>query len=249
LAPPSIAAAGATITAESFRPANHRADPGERLGVDFGLRNTGPTNTNNLTATLLVGGGVTAPGTPQAYGALAAGGASISRSFSFTVDPSLPCGTPVVATLQLWDGSRDLGAVSFTLGTGHPGVPADPCLAPGVTVTPTDGLVLAKSGADTTFSVVLNTRPNSAVTIGFSSSDPSAVAVAPSALSFVPENWSQPQTVRVTGIGAPWHDTTYTIRTAPAASADPNYAGLDPPDAHVTERGAADVLFLPVTAR
>lgn len=110
----------AAITAEGCSPANGAVDPNEMVSVDFALRNIGTGNTTNLVATLLSGGGVTAPSGPQSYGALIAGGPAVSRSFTFTAN-SL-CGGTVTATLQLQDGAADLGTAtfSFTVGTLNP---------------------------------------------------------------------------------------------------------------------------------
>ncbi len=64
----------------------------------------------------MTGGGVTAPGAPQNYGALFAGGGTASRSFSFTASPSAS-GT-LTATLQLAEGAINLGTVAFTFPLG-----------------------------------------------------------------------------------------------------------------------------------
>ncbi|MBP7867290.1 MAG: proprotein convertase P-domain-containing protein [Acidobacteria bacterium] len=107
------------LTAESCSPANQALDPGETVAMDITLKNTGSLDTTNLTATLLAGDGVTSPGPAQNYGALTAGGAGVTRNFSFTVDPSYACGAPVTLTLQLNDNGTDLGTLTIakTLGT------------------------------------------------------------------------------------------------------------------------------------
>ncbi|MBP7867716.1 MAG: S8 family serine peptidase, partial [Acidobacteria bacterium] len=116
---PNIVAAGSSVTTEDCSPANGAVDPGEGVTVDLGLRNTGDGATSSLVATLLPGGGVTNPGPPQAYGAIAPGGPTVTRSFTFTADPLLPCGSTLTLTLQLQDGATDLGtaAYPFVLGT------------------------------------------------------------------------------------------------------------------------------------
>ena len=105
-----------------------------------------------------------------------------------------------------------------------------------ITVSPTSGLVTSESGQTDTFTVVLNTIPTADVTIGLSSSDTTIGTVSPSSLTFTAGNWNVPQTVTVTGAdnGQIGSDTPYTIVTAPAASSDPNYNGLDPSDVSVT---------------
>ncbi len=117
---PVITTAGATLLAESCPPANNVLDRGETVTVSFAVQNTGVADTSALVATLLPSGGVTAPSGPQTYGALTAGGAAVSRPFTFTVDPQAVCGGQVVATLQLQDGATTLGLVSYGFAIGRP---------------------------------------------------------------------------------------------------------------------------------
>jgi uncharacterized repeat protein (TIGR01451 family) len=114
---PQVAAAGSAILVEGNAPLNGVIDGGETVTVSLSLRNTGTAATTNLTATLLAGGGITSPGAPQNYGALAPGGAAVARPFSFTAAGSN--GQTITATLQLQDGAASLGSVAFnfTLGT------------------------------------------------------------------------------------------------------------------------------------
>jgi uncharacterized repeat protein (TIGR01451 family) len=106
-----ILAAGATLTAESISPANGAVDFGERVTLDLRLRNSGNVASTNLIATLLATGGVSSPTGSQTYGALTAGGLPVAGSFSFTAPTN---GTAVTATLQLQDGTVNLGTVTFT---------------------------------------------------------------------------------------------------------------------------------------
>jgi hypothetical protein len=114
---PLIRATAATLLAEGCTPNNGVMDPGELVTVNFALQNTGNAPTTNLVVTLLATNGVTAPGNPQSYGALTAGGSAVNRSFSFI--PSGACGGTITPWLQLQDGPRNLGVAtfSFTLGT------------------------------------------------------------------------------------------------------------------------------------
>jgi uncharacterized repeat protein (TIGR01451 family) len=87
--------------------------PGETVQVELDLQNTGNVNTTNVVATLQSTGGVTLPSPSVAsYGSLAAGAPPAGRQFSFTANGTN--GGTVVATLQLTDGSANLGAVAFT---------------------------------------------------------------------------------------------------------------------------------------
>ena len=112
--------------------------------------------------------------------------------------------------------------------------PAPP--TPGITVTPTSGLETTESGGMDYLQVVLNAPPTDDVMIGFSSSDPLEGIVSPTALTFTPENWDNPQTVTITGVDDSLvdGDILYTILTDAAVSADTDYLGLNPEDVSVT---------------
>ena len=118
LTPVSImVSAGAILTAENCNPPNAAIDPNETVTVNFSLSNTDGLNTTNLVATLQASGGVTAPSSAQNYGVVVTGGASVSRPFTFTA-ANLFCGDLVTATLQLQDGAKNLGTVTYTFITG-----------------------------------------------------------------------------------------------------------------------------------
>ncbi|MEK6798393.1 MAG: choice-of-anchor Q domain-containing protein [Planctomycetota bacterium] len=108
--------------------------------------------------------------------------------------------------------------------------------APGITVSPTSGLVTTEVGGTAQFTVVLNTQPTANVTIGLSSSDLTEGTVSPASLTFTSVNWNTAQTVTVTGVddSVDDGDIAYTIVTAAAASADGNYNGLNASDVSVT---------------
>ena len=113
---PVLALDSTTLIAETCLPTNNAIDPGETVTVLFDLKNTGNGSTANLVGTLLSGNGIVSPSGPQTYGALAPGGLSASEPFMFTAEGG--CGGIITATLQLQDGSINLGTVStsFTLG-------------------------------------------------------------------------------------------------------------------------------------
>ncbi|MEI6169001.1 MAG: M6 family metalloprotease domain-containing protein [bacterium] len=67
---PRPAANSMSVVGESALPFNNAIDPGETVSVAFSLRNLGGSPTTNLTATLLPGGGVTAPSGAMAFGVL-----------------------------------------------------------------------------------------------------------------------------------------------------------------------------------
>ncbi|MDD4787036.1 MAG: Calx-beta domain-containing protein, partial [Pirellulales bacterium] len=100
----------------------------------------------------------------------------------------------------------------------------------GIKIMPTSGLVTTEAGGAATFSVVLNSQPKDNVSIAVSSSDLTECAVSPAALSFTPANWRIPKQVTVTGVddSVVDGDRSCTILLSPAASADPQYAGMQP---------------------
>jgi hypothetical protein len=121
----------------------------------------------------------------------------------------------------------------FPLGWREAAPPPPP---PGITVTPIEGLITTEEGGMDVFSVVLVTEPAADVTIDLSSSDLSEGAVSPEFLIFSAADWDLPQQVFVTGVDDADvdGDIPYTIVTAPAVSADPDYDWLDADDVSVT---------------
>lgn len=86
-----------------------------------------------------------------------------------------------------------------------------------------------ESGSTDTFTVVLDERPESGVTLNITSADPGEVAVETASVSFTPDDWFQPQVVTVRGVadgapdGAQLTDVTVTVDPASAAA----FAELD----------------------
>ncbi|MEG3844964.1 FG-GAP-like repeat-containing protein, partial [Microcoleus sp. herbarium14] len=70
----------------------------------------------------------------------------------------------------------------------------------GVTVNPITGLTTTELGGKATFTVKLNSQPSANVTFGLSSSNVAEGTVSTNSLTFTPANYSQPQTVTVTGV-------------------------------------------------
>ena len=136
------------------------------------------------------------------------------------------------------------GTTNFTLScTGINGVAVSESAqvtvnlgTPGINVSPTSGLTTSEDGDMATFSVVLATPSADEVAITLRSSDTGEGMVSPATLSFDAANWSQPQTVTVTGVddGAIDGNVNYTIVTDAATSVDTNYNGLNAADVSVT---------------
>jgi hypothetical protein len=110
--------AGTVATTAEDCTVDGKADPGERITVNLSLSNVGLANTGTVTATLQATGGVTAPSAAQSYGVLAAGGAAVVRSFSFTVNPALTCGANVTATFVVTDTVSGTSNVVQVYGSG-----------------------------------------------------------------------------------------------------------------------------------
>lgn len=106
---------------------------------------------------------------------------------------------------------------------------------PGVTVTPTSGLVTTEAGATATFTVVLNVAPAADVTILLTSSDTSEGTVSPGMVTFTSSDWATPQLVTVMGVDDAMADgdVPYTIVTSTTMSASALYGGLPVSDVNV----------------
>jgi uncharacterized repeat protein (TIGR01451 family) len=105
-----IVAAGSTLVKEGTPPTGG-IEPDERVTINFALRNMGIVNTVQLLAALREAGGVTTPAGPMDYGVLAAGGSPGERAFAFTAAGA--AGNTLLATLDLRDGTNNLGSVTF----------------------------------------------------------------------------------------------------------------------------------------
>jgi photosystem II stability/assembly factor-like uncharacterized protein len=115
---PVISASAIALVAENCPPANGVVDPGEQVTFKFTLVNSSAFPTTNLIGTLLATGGVTIPSAPQNFGALALGGSAVTRSFSYSALGT--CGGTNLLTLQLTDGTNNLGVINYTVQLGQP---------------------------------------------------------------------------------------------------------------------------------
>lgn len=128
-------------------------------------------------------------------------------------------------SLLLNSDSASGGAATFKVG--------DPP-APGVNVSPTDGLFTSEDGGIASFSVALESAPAAGrnVVIHLASTDPGEGTATPESLTFTRANWNVAQTVQVTGVDDQIVDgeVAYHVMLAPAVSTDPQYSGFDPAD-------------------
>lgn len=109
----TLIAAGYSLVTEGYVPTNNAVDPLESVTVNFSLRNIGNVPSPDITATLLVSGGVLSPGGPQVYTNLT-NGALQTMPFTFTAAQV----QTVTATLQLSDSNGPAGTVSFPIDLG-----------------------------------------------------------------------------------------------------------------------------------
>jgi fibronectin type 3 domain-containing protein len=100
---------------------------------------------------------------------------------------------------------------------------------PGISISPTSGLVTSEHGESTQFSVVLDTQPTSDVAISFLSGDEGEGIVSPVTVTFKPDNWFVPQIVTVSGVddGVADGDQQYAVYTDTVLSDDIEYNGID----------------------
>ncbi len=112
------------------------------------------------------------------------------------------------------------------------------CVATGISVTPTSGLVTTEGGGAAVFQVKLESEPISDVIIPLRSSDPSEGRADTRALEFTPDDWEVAKTVTVTGMNDSDEDGArrYAIVLERAQSRDRFYHGFDPADVSLTNR-------------
>ncbi|NOY90836.1 MAG: hypothetical protein GXP55_06450 [Deltaproteobacteria bacterium] len=99
---------------------------------------------------------------------------------------------------------------------------------PGVSVTPTAGLITTEAGGTASFDVVLNVAPTANVDIAFASSNTAEGSISPAALTFTTANWNAAQTITVTGVDDFFADgdQSYSITNTGTSSMQPAYDSL-----------------------
>ncbi|WP_029630673.1 DUF4347 domain-containing protein, partial [Zavarzinella formosa] len=148
-------------------------------------------------------------------------------SFNVTLPVSVPAGSSISAT-----ATADFGLLNF----GSTSEFSNQIMIPGFVVSPPSATTTTEAGGSASFSVALSTQPTGNVTIPVSSSNTGEGTADKTFLTFTPANWNVPQTVTVTGVDDQVVDGNqpYTIVLGTAASTDPNYNGLNPPDVSLT---------------
>ena len=106
---------------------------------------------------------------------------------------------------------------------------------PAINVNPTSGLTTSEAGGMASFTVSLNSLPTDDVTIDLTSSNAGEGTVNPTSLTFTTTNWTQPQTVMITGVDDAVLDgnVDYTIACSVTTN-DAEYAAIVPADVMVT---------------
>lgn len=115
---PEIELVSIEYVTESCR-RNNAAEPGETVTVDITLRNVGSIPTQNLRGSILPINGITAPSADQFYGQMAPGGAAVTRRFTFTVQQTVTCGSPLILPIAIFDGFLSYPIVQIPITTGE----------------------------------------------------------------------------------------------------------------------------------
>ncbi|WP_161631302.1 invasin domain 3-containing protein [Pseudophaeobacter arcticus] len=152
------------------------------------------------------------------------------------VDDNLADGTPSYSIVLAAAVSLDLAYDGFDPADVTPVTTTDDD-TPGVVVS-VAALSVAEDGGTGGFTVRLNSEPTGDVIIDVVSLATGVATVTPAILSFMPGNWSDPQTVTVMGVNDDVDnntDLTATIAlTMNAATVDSAYLSADPADVLVT---------------
>ncbi|MDW8381365.1 MAG: DNRLRE domain-containing protein [Verrucomicrobiota bacterium] len=134
--------------------------------------------------------------------------------------------------------SRDLpaptnGPFAPPLETPRGGTPVAsfvfiPGPTPGLRVSPVTGLTVSEDGLQQLVHVALDTQPTAPVTISVTVNQPTEVRIEPTILTFQPEDWSQPQSITLTGLDDARLDgpQSFVLQLGPILSEDPDYAQL-----------------------
>ena len=124
--------------------------------------------------------------------------------------------------------------------------------SPGVTLS-SSSLTTSENGTNSTFTVKLDQKTTSDVTINLQSDDPGEGTPSPSALTFTTSNYSSAQTITVQAVDDAFFDDnqSYTIALKTISGTGTAYDGFDPADVSVTNtdnESANDVGIEPSTS-
>ena len=113
--------------------------------------------------------------------------------------------------------------------------------SPGVTLS-SSSLTTSENGTNATFTVKLDQKTTSDVTINLQSDDPGEGVPSPSALTFTTSNYSSAQTITVQAVDDAFFDDnqSYTIALKTISGTGTAYDGFDPADVSVTNTDNED---------
>ncbi|HIB95395.1 MAG TPA: hypothetical protein EYO70_02445, partial [Candidatus Marinimicrobia bacterium] len=116
----------------------------------------------------------------------------------------------------------------------------------GFIISPLSGLSVSEDGTTAETSFQLRTHPASPVTLLLATANDEEGTVAPTSISFNSSNWSESQTVTITGVDDNIKDGRkgLVIVTFPAESEDPHYKDADPVDIIVFNEDNDDALLI-----
>ena len=228
-----------TVSIQSLDATQLEGDVG---ATDFSFVLTRSSNTEVATSVnySVTGSGATAASATDFFGgSLPSGlvsfdGNETSKMITIQIAGDLELESDEEFTVTLWGANNetDIGVATATGVILSDDLPP----TPGVTVTPTAGLVTQESGGNANFTVVLDSRPTDTVVISVASSDESEGTVSTSELVFSVNNWEQSQTVVVTGVDDAESDgdQTYQVQLDIVSSNDAGYVDLDLSDVQLT---------------
>ena len=104
---------------------------------------------------------------------------------------------------------------------------------PAPTVSPTE-LTLAEGGGTGRYTIVLEAQPTGDVSVTATSSDRTVATVSPGSLTFTVSNWSDPQTVTVTGVDDERVNDPLRTATVSHAVSGGGYDGVAVPSVAIT---------------
>jgi len=124
--------------------------------------------------------------------------------------------------------------------------------SPGVTLS-SNSLTTSENGTNATFTVKLDQKTTSDVTINLQSDDPGEGTPNPSALTFTTSNYNSAQTITIQAVDDAFFDDnqSYTITLKTISGSSTAYDGFDPADVSVTntdDEDADDVGIKPSTS-
>lgn len=107
----------------------------------------------------------------------------------------------------------------------------------GISVSPKN-LTTYENGASVPFTVVLNTKPTSDVTINISSKNTNEGTVSRSTITFTPTTWDVAETINVIPVNDSFDDddVTYLVELSNASSSDANYNNMEVDDVTVVNK-------------